>query len=110
MSEQNGRKLQDLSKAELIEKVKTAREIWKTDQTTIESLTDQVGKAADDIKKLNAGIEEKDAQIESLREKLEELCTQIALAYRQVQTAKEALKPYYKSQPNDGQHQSDPSE
>lgn len=114
MSEKNGyikdEDLHTLSKEELVGKVRTARTIWHKDQKTIESLTDQAGKAAGDIEILNAQIEERDQRIQvlevsledsaeainALTEKLEELCTPIAIACRQVGNAKEILKPYWK--------------
>lgn len=113
MSEQHGyikdEDLDTLSKAELVGRLISSRDYYRADQKTIESLTDQVGKAIGDIEKLNAVIEEKDAQIAQLNEQLEALCTPIAVACRQVGTAKEMLKPYWKDN-NGGQHASAPSE
>ena len=115
MSEKNGyiknEDLSTLSKEELVEKVITARKCYRENQKSIESLTDQVGKAIDDIEKLNTTIEERDEQIAALHAQLEALCEPIAIACRQIGDVKDRLKPYWKKPANNGgQNASAPSE
>ena len=59
--------LNALSKEELVGRLISARDYYRADQATIQSLTDQVAKAIGDIEKLNAVIEEKDAAIAEMQ-------------------------------------------
>ena len=128
-----GRKLQDLTKAELIEKVKTARRIYTKMNQTIERQNKEIAAqskllheedehqltldayAQDNaelrkkVATLKGVIHDKDEAIDALTAKLETLCTPIAVACRQVADAKQMLRPYWKNNGDGGQHQSAPS-
>lgn len=89
--------LQSLSKQQLIEKIITARGIWHQDQQTIESLTDQVGKAVGDIEKLNAVIEEKDALIDQMQSDLHQAADKMMTAWCRLKDAYRVVERHHKT-------------
>lgn len=116
MSDQNGyikdEDLHTLSKEELVGRLISARQYYRDDQATIESLTDQVGKAVGDIEKLNALIEERDTQIERLHALLGEVEDINMKVLCRVNHASKILNPYQIPEDTNGkggQHASAPS-
>ena len=93
--------LAKLTKPQLIEKIETARTIWKADQTTIEKLKNEIEKLKNEIEKLKNEIEnlqgllnQRDATISKHYQLLSDLLTQASVAARHTADIKMKLKPY----------------
>lgn len=77
MSNQKPLKLIDCSKEELVEKVMTARKIYLQQEDTIQSLTNQCAELNAQLQEPNPDIEQMAAQIAKLESEIETLDTTI---------------------------------
>ena len=90
--------LAQLTKPNLIEKVETARNIWKADQEAIRNLNHQNADLQDHIKKLEKSLATQGEAIVAYHEFLEDLLTSAAVAARHTADIKTKLKPYAKAE------------
>ena len=82
------------------------------DDKTIEALGKDNAELRERVTSLENALDQRDTEVEDLNKFLEELCTPIAVACRNIGDAKQKLKPYWKKESTGnggGQHGSAPS-